>query len=350
VKDTYDVAVIGCGRMGGTIDDEMWKHPKFRLPYSHGAGYAACPRTRIVAAVDPVTEKRLAFGERYAVPKERLFETTSAMLASVPLDIVSVTTHGTHHFENVMLAIEGGVKAIFCEKPLASSLEEADQMVAAAEERDIITAVGTLRRWSVLWDQVKEIIDSGEVGNVSHIVQHTGGSLLHTESHFFDLGRYLLGNAEPDWAVGHLVGEERPDIGGAVPDSRGHGYVRFKNGAEYFLTGSGCLYCETTVVCSKAAFRCFNNGDSMRMWVKDPLSLVGYVKEVPFDYPEPASKMLRAVNEIVDCLDNGGNTRCTFRDGLIGLEMGMALHESHRRGNVRVDWPLQNRTLRVQTR
>ena len=350
MKDIYDVAVIGCGRMGGTIDDEMWKDPRFKLPYSHGAGYAACPRTRIVAAVDPFEEKRIAFGERYGVPRERLFATSREMLSSVPLDIVSVTTHAPQHCENVMAAIEGGVKAIFCEKPLASSLEEADKMVAAAEERNLITAVGTLRRWSVLWEKVRATIDSGEVGGVSHIVQHTGGSLLHTESHFFDLGRYLLGNAEPDWAVGHLLGEESVDDSGAVPDRRGHGYVRFKTGAEYFLAGSGGLVHETTVVCSKAVLRCFNNGDSMRMWVKDPESLVGYVKEVPFDNPEPASQMLRAVNEIVDCLNRGGNTRCTFRDGLVGMELGMAIHESHRLGNVRVDWPLQDRSLKVLAR
>ena len=350
MKDVYDAAVIGCGRMGGTIDDEMWKTPRFKLPYSHGAGYAACPRTRIVAAVDPFEEKRVAFGERYGVPRERQFATSQEMLASVPLDIVSVTAHAPQHYENVMAAVQGGVKAIFCEKPLAASLEEADQMVAAAEERNLITAVGTLRRWSVLWEKAKAMIDSGEVGSVSHIVQHSGGSLLHTESHFFDLGRYLLGNAEPEWAMGYVLGETAAEDSGSVPDSRGHGYVRFKSGAEYFLTGSGAGVHETTVVCTKAVFRCFNNGDSMRMWVKDPESTAGYVKEVPFDAPEPASQMLRAVNEIVDCLDGGGNTRCTFRDGLVGVELGMAIYQSHRQGNVRVDWPLQERSLRVSAR
>ena len=86
------------------------------------------------------------------------------------------------------------------------------------------------------------------------------------------------------------------------------------------------------------------------MWVKDPESKARFVKEVPFDYPEPASRTLRAVNEIVESLDHGGNTRCTFRDGLIGLEMGMAFWESHRRGNARVDWPLEDRSLHVRSR
>ena len=92
MKQVYDAAVIGCGRMGSTIDDEMGRWPNFVLPYSHAAGYAAHPRTQIVAATDPVEEKRLRFGERYGVPKERLFATSQEMVAQVPLDVVSVTT------------------------------------------------------------------------------------------------------------------------------------------------------------------------------------------------------------------------------------------------------------------
>lgn len=351
MKDIYDAAVIGCGRMGGTIDDEMaGYHERYRTPYSHGAGYAACPRTKIVAAVDPVEEKRNRFGERYGVPANHLFADAREMLARVPLDIVSVTTHAPHHCECVLAAAEAGVKAIFCEKPLAASLEEADQMVAAAEQRQLVTAVGTLRRWSVNFSKVKDIIDSGEAGSPSHIVQYSAGSLLHTESHFFDLGRFLLGNPKPEWAVGHLLGQTAANDDGTVPDCAGHGYVRYDNGAEYFLVPSGCLCNETTIVYTKATFRSINNGTEIRMWVRAPGTKRGFVHEIPFELPEPASSTLCAANEIVKCLDDGGATRCTFRDGLIGLELAMAFHESHRLGNVRVDWPLKNRSLKVLAR
>ena len=350
MKDIYDAAVIGCGRMGGTIDDEMGKYPRWRGPYSHGAGYAACPRTRVVAATDPVEAKRQRFGERYGEPESCLFADCREMLANVPADIVSVTTHAPQHCECVLAAAESGAKAIFCEKPLASSLVEADQMVAAAQQAGVVTAVGTLRRWSVLWNKVKGLIDSGEAGAVSHIVQHSGGGLLHTESHFFDLGRYLLGDAEPEWAVGHLLGDQDSNADGAAPDCSGHGYVRYKTGAEYFLTASGCMYHETTVVCADAVFRSINNGSEMRRWVKDDDSPIKALKEIPFEMPEPAGSTLIAINEIVECLDQGGNTRCTFRDGLIALEMAFAFHLSQRGGNVRVDWPIEERGLKVLAR
>ncbi len=49
----YRVGIIGCGRMGGTIDDEVTgsSHADFVLPYGHVNGYAAVPETQVVAEV-----------------------------------------------------------------------------------------------------------------------------------------------------------------------------------------------------------------------------------------------------------------------------------------------------------
>ena len=50
----YRVCIVGCGRMGGTIDEEVRATPHGALPYSHAAGYTAFERTDIVAAADVV--------------------------------------------------------------------------------------------------------------------------------------------------------------------------------------------------------------------------------------------------------------------------------------------------------
>lgn len=48
---TYRVGVIGCGRMAGTIDDEIqYHHNDFILPYGHANGYAAVPEVDLVAS------------------------------------------------------------------------------------------------------------------------------------------------------------------------------------------------------------------------------------------------------------------------------------------------------------
>ena len=48
----YTACIVGCGRMGGTIDEEVKGSPHGALPYSHAAGYTAYERTTIVAGAD----------------------------------------------------------------------------------------------------------------------------------------------------------------------------------------------------------------------------------------------------------------------------------------------------------
>ncbi|MBM4050114.1 MAG: hypothetical protein FJ279_33885, partial [Planctomycetes bacterium] len=65
----YKAAVVGCGRMGGTIDDEVKDLPTLVHPYSHSAGYKACPRTNLVAGADPVEEKARKVCQRWDIPR-----------------------------------------------------------------------------------------------------------------------------------------------------------------------------------------------------------------------------------------------------------------------------------------
>src|SRR5262245_38117344 len=64
----YTAAVVGAGRMGGTIDDEVREHPGIVLPYSHGAAYAAMPEIRLIGFADVVLEKAEALARRYEAP------------------------------------------------------------------------------------------------------------------------------------------------------------------------------------------------------------------------------------------------------------------------------------------
>ena len=49
---TYRAALVGCSRMGAFIDNEVTANRSIPLPYSHAAGYEACPRTDLVAGAD----------------------------------------------------------------------------------------------------------------------------------------------------------------------------------------------------------------------------------------------------------------------------------------------------------
>ena len=70
MTDRYRTALIGCGRMGATIDDEVRDHPNSHLwiPYSHAAAAVACERTDLVAVSDVLAEKAESIRDRYGVP------------------------------------------------------------------------------------------------------------------------------------------------------------------------------------------------------------------------------------------------------------------------------------------
>ena len=345
----YRVAVIGCGRMGATIDDEMHKYPRWVGPYAHAAGYAATPETEIVAGVDPDPEKRQAFAQRYGVPAEHVFCDYQEMLAEIEPDIVSVTTHCPLHCEIVCAVAQAGVQGIFCEKPLACSLAEAERMIEAANRAGVKTVVGTLRRWSPFWNKVREVVQSGEIGELREIVLLTGGSMLHTNSHFLDVARWIA-DSEVAWVVGTLVGDVSADADKArAQDLGARGYMQFESGV-HCEVGGPALYYSLDFVCSGGAIRTWNNGKDASMWVRDETLPGGFHKQVPFEVPERQSATLGAIRDLIHAIETETDTGCTFEDGRAALEMALAFHLSHRLGNVRVDLPLEDKSLWVDSR
>ena len=61
----YRVGIIGLGRMGAVIDDEMSGHPVYLVPYSHAAAFDHEARTTLVAGSAPSEESRARFQARY---------------------------------------------------------------------------------------------------------------------------------------------------------------------------------------------------------------------------------------------------------------------------------------------
>ena len=154
---TYRAAVIGCSRMGAFIDNEVPDYAAIKLPYSHAAGFFAEERTDLVACADLRPEVMEHFGNRYNVPKANQYTDYREMLAKEQPDIVSVATQPEHRAEIVIYAAAHGVKAIYAEKAMAASMDEAAAMVAAVEENKVAFNLGTNRRWHTGFDKMKEI-------------------------------------------------------------------------------------------------------------------------------------------------------------------------------------------------
>src|SRR5438552_242954 len=171
---TYKACLIGCGRMGATIDDEVADRPdSFRwLPYSHAAACVSIDRLSLVAVSDVVPEKAEAIRQRYRA--ERAYTDYQEMIAKERPDLVCIATRPGPHAETTIFAAEHGVRAIYCEKPLCCSMEEADAMVAACERHGIHFNYGTQRRYMPVFRKLRAMIDDGAIGRPQAVITHYG--------------------------------------------------------------------------------------------------------------------------------------------------------------------------------
>lgn len=162
-----------------------------RLPVSHAAAYYSVPDTELVAACDLRPERAADFRRRWSglLPNLRVYPDHQAMLAAEDLDLVSVVTSDHAHAQIVVDAAEAGTRGILCEKPIATTLADADRMIAATEIAGSPMLINHTRRWMSPWLQVAQLIREETIGGVQRIVASQGGPramLFRTGTHICD--------------------------------------------------------------------------------------------------------------------------------------------------------------------
>ena len=112
---------------------------------------------------DPAEGKRDEYEARY--PQARWADSFEEMVADPALDAVVIATPVPTHYELAKIALEAG-KHVFVEKPPAMTGAEIDELVAIAEERDLVLMPGHLLLYHPGVRKLKELVDSGELGDV----------------------------------------------------------------------------------------------------------------------------------------------------------------------------------------
>ena len=132
----------------------------------HIPSYNRCQNVRVIAACD-ISDSALAqVREQHGI--ERLYHDYDEMLASEQLDLLSVCTSNDMHYPVVMSAIEHGVD-VYCEKPLALTLAEAQEMYQAARDKKTKAGVNFSHRRTPASRLSREIIASGALGKIHYV-------------------------------------------------------------------------------------------------------------------------------------------------------------------------------------
>ena len=173
-------------------------------------------------------------------------------------ELVSIATESGSHAEIALYCIEKGVHVII-EKPMAMSIEDADKIIALAEEKHVKVSACHQNRFNVAVQELRTALEDGRFGKISHGSIHVrwnrnkgyydqapwrgtwaqdGGALMNQCIHGIDLLRWMMGN-EVDEVYGATRQQfhdylEAEDIGMAV--------VKFKNGAIGTIEGTTNVY------------------------------------------------------------------------------------------------------------
>ena len=344
---SYRVCLVGCGRMGATIDDEIADSKRdVWIPFSHAAGYVACEQTELVAVCDVDQTKAESIRKRYGV--ERAYTDYREMIREMKPDIVSIATRPDAHADATVFAAENGVRGIYCEKALCNSMLEADRMQAACNASSAAFNYGAQRRYMPLYRAMRELATSGQLGDLEVTTGCHGGASAaqwgHT--HTVDVLMFLAGDPEVDFVQGMANFDP-----GDVKDGRIQGdpgipaaLVRFSNGVWGHVLGRSGSDFEAIGKLGVARTR----NDATGHWLRvegsgKNLSL----EEAPFPEHNSDSGTLNAIREVVAELDGGPRTSGNIDVACRSQEMIFGILESARRSGARVSLPLEDRTLTV---
>jgi len=305
MSEKYSVGIIGCGSIANL----------------HADSFRNVDEIDVVAISDPVDEARNEFGERHNIANR--YHDAREMLDEENLRIVIITTWPKLHAPMTAAACARKPYAVICEKPMAATLGECDEMLTVASRYNVKLAVGHQRRFVSTWTEARGLIASGTIGEPRQIVCRGGQGLLHDCSHLIDMMLYVLGDPNASWVIGNVERKtERYERDIPIED-RSAGIIGFDNGCVGLLLQEiagpneygGLIYgSEGMIDLTESRVRVLNSRSAE--W-----------EERQADDGNPWEAQIR---ELMSWIEEGTEHRGNAKHGRAAIEIIMAIYESAR--------------------
>jgi scyllo-inositol 2-dehydrogenase (NAD+) len=319
------VALVGAGRAGS-------------VHAANVADYAA--RAEVAAVVDERAEAAAALGP-----------STSMDEALERCDAVVISTPTFMHRELAVRAAKAG-KHVFCEKPMALSLPECDDMIAAAERAGVVLQIGFMRRFQPEFVEARRRIEAGELGEPMVVksltrgpglpppwawnLERSNGMLAEVNSHDFDCVRWLAGS-DIVRVYAEVANVKGPARGVDAADFYDNAVVslRLESGAVGTIDGT-CpadygYDARVEIVCTEGLLVVGDLRGQALIEVRD--RDVGAVTPLYRTWPDRFRDAYRAeIRSFVDCALDGGAPVVAGVDGRAAVAAVLAANRSWREG------------------
>ena len=347
------VGIIGCGRIAGLLEDD----PLRTGVVTHIGAYRAFPKKYdVIACASRTQEHADAFARRFSLP--HAYKNYRTMLKECALDVVSVCAYADTRAAMIRAAGAAGVKAVFAEKPLATSIGEAKAVTAYCRRKNVVLMVNHTRRWGHDYRTIREAIAHNKIGKVRSVVCHFSGALFHTGTHMFDILNFLFG--KPRFVIGRLTAAGRstwPQVAAhetVFEDFDGTGLVGYRDDVIVSVVGTPRPYFlfEIDIHGEKGRIRIGNNVLEVYT-VRESRHYRGFseLERVPFAIRHYKYSALEwAVWELARAVQTKKPVSSSGDDARWALEIACALCESSGQGNRLISLPLKKSTVRVRAR
>jgi predicted dehydrogenase len=342
------------GLLGVHDEDDIGTEP---VDASHAGGYAESEAVDLVAVADIDEAKLERFGDVWDIPEDKRYLGHDAMLEAEDLDVVSVATPTFLHHDHVVDAVRvGDPDAVWCEKPIASSVTDAREMIDACDETDTALVVNHTSRFTDNMSTVRDHVRDGLIGDVKSITGLFRRELLRNSTHVLDTMVFVT-DSRGEHVSGYLNDtNDAVDALGAtesVDDSGGGGHVVFEDGT--FAT----VDCTASREASTYAYHFIGTDGRIEINIVDGTwqywDLVDghhVEKDLPGVDPDPdeyARGFANAVDHIDAVIAGDEQNRSSGEDAVRSLEIIVGLYVSDFTGgrvSLPLDRPLEDVTIK----
>ena len=322
---------------------------------SHGYAYARAPDYELVAVCDINPEVFGRFFERAEIERGSISEYADyrEMFENEDLDVVSVATPDHLHTDPVCDASNIGIKGVLCEKPLATTVEDADRIIETIERNNTKLSVDHTRSWIPAYQSVRQAIRDGEIGGLTRIVAHMGGRrsmLFRNGTHLVDAVCFFA-DSEPVWVI--AAHERGFEDYGPVYDGKGGKDPQYDPGSTIIVEfANGVRGVINSAKQTPQIFEFDLQGPGGRYWLTDR-QCMAWKTEQPEGRPEETTppegrgyaepfgeNLIPAVQEIAQMIWHDAPSSSPAIRGRQTLEIMVAALLSQVEGSAKIQLPL----------
>ncbi len=310
---------------------------------SHVEGAMGCGAE--IAAICDSNEENLRFaGERYGIPEEKRFTDYNDILNNEDIDVVTVAIPDQQHKKVSCDFLRAG-KHVLCEKPLALTREDIEEIVRVADESGSKFMVGQICRFTPAFEKAKEIIESGTIGELYFVESEYAHDYMKLcddwradpnrhgviggGCHAVDLLRWLAGDPKEVFAYGtHKLLPQVPYDDATIA------VIKFDdNVAGKVFVSTGCKrdYTMRTVIYgTKGTLICDNTSPTMTLFTTDE---EGVTKEAQtIDVVVNNHNAVKEFEVFADAILNDKPVATDAREGAKTVAVCLAIVESAKTG------------------